>query len=282
MNIRSLKKKFKKNINISSYLKKKKLNKKDIIKLSYDIQSGSYIKSYDHKKSLKVLSPLINEISKYNPNVLLDFGSGELTNFYTMSKKLGNKIQYLACDLSFSRLAKGIEFLKKNSNIKNKTFFVNKGLKLPFKNNSIDVITTCHALEPNKKGGAEIIKELYRVCKNAMVLFEPDYKIANDSQKYRMNKYGYIKNIEKILRKNNYKYKKKETNFNFNSNNPASIFIIEKKSRKKNTHEFSELYKEKYYKLNFTSEFYYSECDGSIYPILNGIVLFNNSSIYVD
>ena len=63
-----LKKLFSKKININQYLRKKtELSEKDIIKLSYDVQSGSYVKSYNYNyiKSKKILSPIIKEINGF-------------------------------------------------------------------------------------------------------------------------------------------------------------------------------------------------------------------------
>ena len=52
-----LKKLFLNKVNINQYLRKKtNLSEKDIIKLSYDIQSGSYIKSYNYNY-IKSTSP---------------------------------------------------------------------------------------------------------------------------------------------------------------------------------------------------------------------------------
>ena len=54
INIKKLKKLYKKKININQYLsKEKKINKTNIIKISYDIQTGSYINSYNIKNHTK-------------------------------------------------------------------------------------------------------------------------------------------------------------------------------------------------------------------------------------
>ena len=88
-NISFLKKIYLSGVNINKYLRKKtNLSELEIIKLSYDIQSGSYVKNYNYFKSKKVLDPVIKEINSTKYKSLIDFGCGELTNFYTIIKNI--------------------------------------------------------------------------------------------------------------------------------------------------------------------------------------------------
>ena len=121
-----LKKLFSKKININQYLRKKtELSEKDIIKLSYDVQSGSYVKSYNYNyiKSKKILSPIIKEINSTSFKSLMDFGCGELTNFYTLMNniKTKNKV-FIGYDLSFSRILVGKKFLNKKKKFQKKKY----------------------------------------------------------------------------------------------------------------------------------------------------------------
>ena len=114
-NINFLKKLYLNRTNINQYLRKKtNLSEKEIIKLSYDVQSGSYVKDYNYFLSKKVLSQAIKEINSTNYKSLMDFGCGELTSFYTLidNIKTKNKL-FVANDLSFSRILIGKKFLKK-------------------------------------------------------------------------------------------------------------------------------------------------------------------------
>ncbi len=167
--------------NINQYLRKKtNLPETEIIKLSYDVQSGSYVKNYNYLKSKKVLSQFIKEINSSDYKSLMDFGCGELTNFYTLinNTKIKNKI-FFAFDLSFSRIIEGKKFIdKKRKKIKLK-LFSNNSLKIPLPDNSIDLITSCHALEPNKKNGYKVLKELWRVSKKKLILLEPNNRLGN-------------------------------------------------------------------------------------------------------
>ena len=184
INIKKLKKLYKKKININQYLsKEKKINKTNIIKISYDIQTGSYINSYNYKKSYKVLKPMIDEIKSIKFKSLFDFGCGELTNFFTLVKNINIRDkQFYANDLSFSRIFRGKEFLEKKIKI-NLTCFANNSIKIPLPENSIDIITSVNAIEPNKKNANKILRELWRISKKKLILLEPNNKLVEKMPK---------------------------------------------------------------------------------------------------
>ena len=159
-NIDFLKKLYLNKTNINQYLRKKtNLSEKEIIKLSYDIQSGSYVKRYNYYKSKKNLSQVIKEINSTNYKSLMDFGCGELTNFNTLidNIKTKNKL-FVAYDLSFSRILIGKNFLNKKKKKIQLKLFSNNSNRIPLPDNSIDIVTSCHALEPNKKGANKALK----------------------------------------------------------------------------------------------------------------------------
>jgi ubiquinone/menaquinone biosynthesis C-methylase UbiE len=154
------------------------------------------------------MTPIIEEIKKFkNVKTILDFGAGELTNLSFLKKKLKN-IKFYANDISFNRLYLGKKFLDKEFRGKNNVRLIcNSHFKLPFKDNSFDIVTTMQALEPNGSMEKPLLKELYRVCKKGIISCEPHYEIANRSQKKRMKLHGYVINLEKTIRKLKYKYK---------------------------------------------------------------------------
>ncbi|CAM5272174.1 Methyltransferase domain-containing protein OS=Lysinibacillus sphaericus OX=1421 GN=LS41612_21290 PE=4 SV=1 [Lysinibacillus sphaericus] len=69
---------------------------------------------------------------------------------------------------------------------------------MPLANNSIDLVYTVHALEPNGGKELEALKELYRVASKYVVLVEPYYEGANSEAKERMDRLGYIKGIRRV------------------------------------------------------------------------------------
>ena len=78
--------------NIQQFFKIKS-NKSEIIKISYDVQSGDYIKyfnKFSQKKIKNVYYPLIEtiKINFKNSKTILDFGCGELTTSYFIFSKI--------------------------------------------------------------------------------------------------------------------------------------------------------------------------------------------------
>ena len=273
-------KNLKKGTNINSFLRiNTKLHEKSIIKISYDYQAGTYIKNFDHKLTTKMLGPMINELNNSYYKSLLDFGTGELTTLYALTKKLKKKPKLFACDCSFLRLKYGFNKFKKYFSKKDLTLFVNSPYKLPFKNNSIDIIITCHALEPNKKNFDKILDELIRVCANKIILIEPDFSIANKKAKKRFLKHNYITNFEKILRKLPIKYRKEKIKYNLNNLNPASMFVVDpiKKIKIKNKAVFFDKKIDKKNYLKFKDSHFFSKNLKKKISYKDGIYLFSKN-----
>ena len=280
-NIDFLKKLYSNKTNINQYLRKKtNLSEIEIIKLSYDIQSGSYIKTFNYFRFKKILSQVIKEINSTNYKSLMDFGCGELTSFYTLINNIKTKNKlFVANDLSFSRILLGKKFLKKKKKKIQLKLFSNNSIKIPLPDNSIDIVTSCHALEPNKNNANKILKELWRISKKKLILLEPNNQLGNELIKKRFKENNYILNLEKKIKKITSRYKIINNEFHDNSLNPSSIFILEKNSNKSNKFNFlnpkdsNDILKKK---LNF----YYSEKTGQIFPIVDDIVIFNKNEVY--
>jgi hypothetical protein len=57
-------------------------------------------------------------------------------------------------------------------------------------------VISSHALEPNGKNLNLLLKELFRITKKKLILFEPSYELNSIEGKKRMDDLGYIKGIE--------------------------------------------------------------------------------------
>jgi len=133
-------------------------------------------------------------------------------------------------DISWSRLKVGMDFMKEN--IKdNPNFFVADFSSIPLCDNSIDVVYTSHSIEPNGGNEKHILEELYRITKNYLVLFEPDYELASDEAKIRMENHGYAIHIASTAKMLGYNIiKRKLLEYSTNPLNPTSVIVIEKSS----------------------------------------------------
>lgn len=108
-------------------------------------------------------------------------------------------------------------------------FFVADIFNMPIKDNEVDVVYTFHSLEPNGGFENELLDELYRIARKYIILVEPDYNLAGDAGKKRMDENGYIKGLANIIRKKEWRIIVDDP-FGIDSNpsNPAGLLIIEK------------------------------------------------------
>ncbi len=224
--------------NISAIMRKDrnlKKNTSEIIEISYDLQSGSYMKSMSNKnyannreQHAKHIADIILSLCK--PSSILEAGIGEATVFSGVMKQFGENVLKYGFDISWSRLAYAQKWLDRHeiSNVKLCTGNLND---IPFCDNSIDVVYTSHSIEPNRGSEEAILKELFRVTNKYLILVEPDYELANSESKQRMDFHGYCKNLHEISTSLGYTVlEHKPFPVNSNLSNPISVTIISKLS----------------------------------------------------
>jgi len=269
-----------KEINYNKYLRTlKNLSELEIIKHSYDLQVGSYIKKFLREKKNYIqytneLSQVINSNFK-NFKTMIDCGCGEMTISYLIIKRLLSIKKIFLCDVSLNRMVEGKKFLngKFNKNLSKKLNFFCAGLdKIPLKDNSIDLIFTHHALEPNKETAPNIIKELYRISKKGVIFCEPDFTTASREQKRRMKKNNYVQNIPGILKKLDIKFKRVKLKNTIVETNRGTCFIIYKKTKSKNDDKFVDpFFKQKIKKIK---NYYFSSYLNQIFFSFKDIAIF--------
>lgn len=279
-------KRFKEKKNLQTILNKKKIGKNVSIKMSYDVQSGSYInffKKFPDTKFKKIYNPIIDIYLKEfkNCKTILDFGCGELTSSLFIFSKIKKYINYyFANDISFNRIYLGknnIDSKLSLRDLKKIKLFCNSDLNLPFKDNSIDLILTVHSLEPNNNSAKKIVNELFRIANKGLILMEPHYEISNHNQRKRMKKLNYIRGLEKLLKHKDYKLKIIEKTNHINNLNKSSLFILKKiKNKKKNNHNFVE--PKTLVDLRDYKDYLYSPKTFRVFPIIKDITIFSNDT----
>lgn len=107
--------------------------------------------------------------------------------------------------------------------------FVGDLFKLPLKDNSIDIVYTFHALEPNGGNEKPLIRELYRIARKYLIFIEPSFEIASEEGKERMIHHGYIMNLQEHINSLGYEIIKIEP-FGLDANpmNPAQTILVKK------------------------------------------------------
>lgn len=222
--------------NIMSYLTShfKDKQQQEVIEVAYDMQSGCYVDAMinaPHYVEFKhqYIDALFGELSQLQSiDSILDAGVGEGITLAPLLDKYNGAIDSYAVDISWSRLSYAKEWLAKQGH--NSTQLCSGNLTdLPFADNSIDLVFTSHAIEPNYGSEKEVIQELFRIARKYVVLLEPSYEMACDEGKARMERLGYCRDIKEHCLALGYRVLKHER-FAHSSNplNPTAITIIEK------------------------------------------------------
>lgn len=270
------------------------------VEKQYDEISGSYIQEnyYKEKKRFSIVKGEIQEISsiqnmqlireeikmildQYNFKNILEVGAGELTTLEDIYRFKNSKITCYGIDLSLNRLAHGIcEFKKKHT----KTPYVSKSnaTKLPFPDNSFDLVITRHTLEQMPKIFKLAIDEIVRVSKKNIIFFEPSFELGTLTQKLKMLNSDYVRGIPKYLSTKTNLIIKKPYLMNNSANplNHTACTKIEINDHQINDYEYNiipfvcPISKEK---LQMHKDFLYANTAQIAYPIINDIPILDAS-----
>ncbi len=179
------------------------VNELEAIEIAYELQAGSY--SQGAIKNFLQLSSRAGEIAAHLAghlqafDTVLDCGTGEMTTLSCMSQHLPTNIKLMAFDISPSRLNMGRRFAQRAMRmdvLANLEVFVGSMGGIPLPDNSVDVITSNHALEPNHGREADLLREMLRVTRRKLVLFEPSFEDNSAEGQQRMRELGYIRKLD--------------------------------------------------------------------------------------
>lgn len=193
---------YEQNSNMMQYLRNSsgnKYNSVSDIMISYDFQAGSYVNLYmanpkRYEGYISHLARIIEELPG-RKRTIFEPGVGEATTLVPLLNKLNRNICAGGGDISWSRVkvAQGFSenYLKQGKN----RIVMADMFALPLADSSVDVVYTSHAMEPNGGHEVELLKELYRVTSEYLILLEPAYEFASMEAKAHMEKNGYVRNL---------------------------------------------------------------------------------------
>lgn len=196
--------------NVTEYLKHQRgeaYNSQEIIEIAYDLQAGSYVA--EAASNLAALREYAAEIGAVvsthsaGAETFLDVGTGELTTLSFLSAHLRAQ-RLLAFDISWSRLRCGLEFAAQWMPAEHRAplrLFVADMAEIPLPADSVDVVLSHHALEPNGGREERLLQELFRVARHKLVLCEPSYEHNTDEGRARMDRLGYVRDLAGVATK---------------------------------------------------------------------------------
>jgi len=203
---------------------------------------------------------------------MLDVGVGEASNLARLLPKLviNHHIQVFGFDVAYSRV------MYANSNTKafaNVDLFLGDLFSIPMLENSIDIVYTVHALEPNGGRESEALQELYRVTRKYLILFEPEYELGSESARNYIDKHGYVKGLYSKAKSLGYNVTRYEllVEHKENTRNNMGVILIEKDSDRTKILKSPLACPVTKTPIKKIMGNYFSEDSLLLYPVVNGI-----------
>lgn len=286
-------KEYKKGTNLIKYLNQNysdKLEKNEITQLSYDIQAGSYTLKALNNPEFELgrgmaFAKEINNLGSFDS--ILEAGVGEATSMVAMLSELSsNPKKIKGFDISLSRILYAKDFIK-NKFSSEVDFSVGDISSCPLPDNSIDLVYTIHALEPNGGNELNLIKELIRVTKKYLVLFEPSYELGSNDSKKHIEEHNYVKNLFGVAESLGHEVIENKIIFDSNpkSKNNTGVLIIKKIQNGEDDNQNNEKLSEwacpiSKQSLEIKPNFLFSIQSMMAYPVIDEIpILLKNKAI---
>ncbi|MDP2641223.1 MAG: methyltransferase domain-containing protein [Candidatus Yanofskybacteria bacterium] len=276
-NLQTIQKAYARGENIAQYLRKggRSKNTLETIMVSYDLQSGSYIKrtkknSAFHERYTKAIASVINGLGAPRGSIL-EAGVGEATTLAHVIPKLDITPKTIyGFDLSWSRVRYAAAYAKRRK-LREPFLFTADLFNIPMADHSIDIVYTSHSIESNGGKEREALRELMRVTRRYLVLLEPAYEFANQQAKERMRKYGYVRNLLGSARSLGFRVEEhRPFDISVNPLNPTGLLVLEasRKSQVPQNPLMCPIAKTPLHKVKGS---YFSKGGLFAYPIIDGI-----------
>jgi ubiquinone/menaquinone biosynthesis C-methylase UbiE len=253
-------------------------NDETTILYSYDLQAGSYVAELANPASAdlrrRVGEKFASLFATLGASVVCEAGVGEATTLAEVVSSSPRSTHFLGFDLSLSRLLYARKHLSGFGHNDVELFAGALGA-LPFPDDSVDLLYTCHSIEPN--GGQEraVLEELLRVTQHHLVLVEPSNELGGAATRAHIEKHGYVKNLKATLDAMGCKVTRHEP-WGLDSepdHNQAALLIVEKRHRETGATVRKPSFVSPVSKrpLTVRPDCYYSAEDGFAFPVIGGI-----------
>ena len=164
----------------------------------YSVVNGEVklISSVDNMRCIR--KEMASVLSDLDFETVLEVGVGELTTLGSISEIFGSELALHGVDLSLNRMRHGLaEYEKRFTG--SPTVSKANAIKLPYPDNTFDLVYTRHTLEQMPNIYQSALEEIIRVSRRHVVLFEPSFRLGGWVQKLKMLNTDYVRGITNFL-----------------------------------------------------------------------------------
>ncbi len=164
---------------------------------------------------------------------IAEAGVGEATTLAgVLSRMRANAVTPYGFDISWSRIRLGREHLK-SKGLPYDGLVVGDLFAAPFADDALDVVYTSHSIEPNGGKEREAVRELYRMTREFLLLFEPAYDLAGSEARKRIEDNGYVTDLMGAVQEEKFEVlEHRLLDSSINPLNPTGVTVIRKKRPK--------------------------------------------------
>lgn len=233
---RELRELYEKKTNIMAHLRAvtgSEVNNPEAVLISYDLQSGSYTEAWKNPEHREVRERYTAEIAAVldalGGDSLMEAGVGEATTLCSVVERLSRRPAVVAgFDIAWSRIACARRHAAERGQ-PGHLLFTGDLFAVPAADCAFDIVYTAHSLEPNHGREAEAMRELYRVARRWMVLFEPSYELGNEATRRRIEEHGYIRGLPGLAREFGWEIvEHRALRHPIRDNNQTAVLVIRK------------------------------------------------------
>jgi uncharacterized protein YbaR (Trm112 family) len=203
----------------------------EAILAAYDLQAGSYVEAmrspdYSSRK-LEYTGAIAKVLNQIGAASVLEAGVGEATTLaHVISRLIPQPTVAAGFDISWARVAEGRIYARSHGSV---SLMVGDLFAIPVADNSFDVVYTAHSVEPNRGMEKAALKELYRVARRHVVLFEPASTFGNEATKSRIENHHYCTHLDRHARDLGYEVKEHRLfEVSLSEENQTELLIIGK------------------------------------------------------
>lgn len=173
------------------------------VQVSYEIQAGSYIAAIEGPKNTPTFRASMRQFAilfeALGPRTILEAGIGEATTLANCLPLMSDQKKHLewigGFDVSLSRLLFAKKYCSTKLPENECAMFTGRLEQIPLADNSVDLVFTSHAMEPNFGKEEQILAELLRITRHWLVLREPSFDLGNEATRQHIRRCRYVDNI---------------------------------------------------------------------------------------